>query len=150
MALVIVSARFAATREAVFAFHSDARNLERLSRWPGKFRLIAAPRPTHQGDLQRFRLGPRPLARDWQARIVAIDPGRSLTDVQERGPFALWRHSHIVFSDGVGTVLIDHVEFASGSNALTRLLDRLLIAPLLRRSFADRHRRTRALLAGVA
>lgn len=148
MALVIVSARFAATPEAVFAFHADARNLERLSHGPGKFRLIDAPRPTRQGDLQRFRLGPRLLARPWQARIVAFDDGRSLTDVQEVGPFASWRHSHVVFADGLGTVLVDRVEFASGRNVATRLLDRLLIAPLLRRSFADRHRRTCALLDG--
>ena len=146
MAKLVVSARFAVTPDELFAFHSDARNLEQLSHGLGKFRLLDAPQPTRRGDLQRFRLGPRPFARRWHARIVAFDSGHSLTDVQEVGPFARWRHSHVVFSDGAGAVLIDHVEFALGRNAFTRLIDRLLIAPLLRRAFADRHRRTRALL----
>jgi len=144
---LIVAARFAAPPETVFAFHADARNLERLSRPPVRFYLVNAPRPTRQGDLQIFRIGLRPFTRRWHARIVAFDPGHSLTDLQEQGPFAFWRHSHIVFPDGASTVLIDYVEFASGHSPLARLFDRFVLLPLLRRAFADRHRRTQALLA---
>jgi ligand-binding SRPBCC domain-containing protein len=146
---LIVAARFTAPPEKVFEFHADARNLERLSRPPVRFYLIDAPYPTRQGDLQVFRIGLRPLTRRWHARIVAFDPGHSLTDVQEEGPFAYWRHSHVVFPDGAGTMLIDYVEFASGRSLLARLFDRLVLLPLLRRAFADRHRRTRALLTAA-
>lgn len=149
MPTLIVAARFAASPETVFAFHTDARNLVRLSRPPARFYLVSAPRPTRIGDLQRFRIGLWPFTRRWHARIVAFDPGHSFTDVQEEGPFAFWRHSHVVFPDGAGTVLIDCVEFASGRSLPARLFDRLVLLPLLRRAFADRHRRTRALLTAA-
>lgn len=141
-----MSTRFAATPEAVFAFHAEPRNLERLSRPPGKFTLVDAPRPAQRGDLQRFTLGVGPFTRPWHARIVELAPGHSLTDVQEVGPFAAWRHSHVVFPDGAGTVLIDYVEFASGHGPLAWLLDRCVLLPALRRAFRARHRRTHTLL----
>lgn len=146
MAKLIVSTRFAAPPDAVFAFHAEPRNLERLSRPPGKFRLVSAPEPVQRGDLQRFTLGMGPFSRSWHARIVAFVRGHSLTDVQEVGPFAAWRHSHVVFPDGAGTVLVDHVEFESGHGLFARLLDRFVLLPMMRRSFRDRHRRTHELL----
>src|SRR5215216_2111387 len=129
-----------ASPEAVFAFHADARNLSRLL--PGPARLVRAPVPTRAGDRQIIRLGVRPFALEWHARITGFSAPTTLTDVQERGPFHLWRHTHKVLPARGGAMLVDYVEFRLLPGRLGRLADRLLMAPMLPLLFIERHRRT--------
>ena len=39
-------------------------------------------------------VGVGPVRSRWVAEIVEYEPGRRLVDVQVRGPFARWRHTH--------------------------------------------------------
>ena len=141
---VVTSVQLRASAEQVFAFHADVRNLPRLT--PSPLRVLHAPVPTRAGDLQVLELGPAPLRRRWHARVVRFDPPRSMVDVQERGPFRLWRHTHAVIPEPGGARLVDAVEFRLLSGPLGPLLDALVVAPLLRLLFAERHRRTRRYL----
>ena len=130
--------------EQVFAFHADVHNLPRLT--PGPVRIISAPAPTAIGDLQVIELGRRPLALRWQARITRFEPPSVVTDEQERGPFRVWLHSHTVVPAGRGALLVDAVQFALVGGRAGRALDAMLVVPLLRLLFAERHRRTRRFL----
>lgn len=141
LSTVVAATRIAATPGRVFAFHADARNLPRLM--PGPVRIRHAPVPTRQGDRQLIEMGPPGLRRRWLARITVYDPPRRIVDVQERGPFRVWEHSHTIVPDGDATLLVDRVRFAFFP---LPWLDRLLVAPVLRLLFAERHRRSRRLL----
>ncbi len=136
--------RIDATPEQVFAFHADVRNLPRLT--PGPARVISAPVPSACGDLQVLELGRWPLALRWHARITRFESPRLMTDEQERGPFRVWRHTHTVIPDRHGALLTDTVQFSLLGGRVGRALDVMLVMPLLRLLFAERHRRTRRLL----
>ncbi|MGE3597064.1 MAG: SRPBCC family protein [Dehalococcoidia bacterium] len=132
------------TPTAVFDFHMDVRNLPRLT--PVRARIVSAPRPTREGDLQVIEIGVWPLAVRWHARITTVEPPLRLVDVQERGPFRYWRHTHAVIADGVGAVLVDIVEFRFFPGWFGRPIDATIVAAGMRLMFMNRHRRTRRLL----
>lgn len=99
--------------ERVFAFFSDAYNLEAITpRWV-HFR-IHTPRPIAMQPETRIeyelRLAGIPIA--WRTRIVSWDPPRSFVDAQERGPYALWEHTHRFEPSGDGVRMEDSVRYA--------------------------------------
>lgn len=130
--------------DVVFDFHANVYNLPKLT--PGPARILHASVPTRAGDLQVIEFGIGPLAIRWHARIRRFDPPRTVVDEQERGPFRFWRHTHGVVQAVDGVFLVDVVQFSLLPGPLGPLLDRLLVSPVLRLLFAERHRRTRRLL----
>ena len=146
--VVMTALRLSAPAERVFAFHADVRNLPRLT--PGPARIVSASVPTRQGDVQVIELGRSPLSLRWHARIERYQPPVLVVDVQERGPFRFWRHTHLVRANGSGSVLIDRVEFRLVPGRVGRLIDSLLVAPALRMVFALRHARTRRIVTAGA
>ena|GEM_PF-1004244 len=128
----------------VFAFHADLHNLPRVT--PGPLRVRAAPGPSRAGDRQQIRIGFGPLHLNWLARIERLEPPRLIVDVQERGPFRVWQHAHLIRPEGTGCELSDVVDFRLVPGPLGATLDRLVVAPLLGLMFWARHRRTRRLL----
>jgi ligand-binding SRPBCC domain-containing protein len=141
---VSATTRLMAGPDRVFAFHADARNLPRLMLGP--VRVLSAPTPSRAGDRQIIRLGLPPLAVEWHARIEEVAPPVRIVDVQERGPFKQWRHTHLIVPAGEASVLVDTVEFRLFPGRLGRLLDRTFTATALRLVFTERHRRTRRIL----
>lgn len=98
--------------ESVFAFFSDARNLERLTppwlrfeiRTPGTITM-------REGTLIDYRIVLYGLPIPWQTRIDVWEPGRRFIDRQLRGPYRWWVHEHRFERAGQATRVIDDVEF---------------------------------------
>jgi ligand-binding SRPBCC domain-containing protein len=86
-----------AAPDEVWAFFSDPGNLARLTppempmRRPGGDQSA----PVQPGQLLWFdvRLAPF-IWMTWLTEITRVEPGRSFTDDQLRGPFQFWRHRH--------------------------------------------------------
>ncbi len=104
---------FAAPPERVFALtlseagFVDAMppGVEVLS-WPGRF---------GEGEVLDLRWGAAgvfPVR--WTAVIDAYEEGRSFSDLQVRGPFRYWRHTHTVEPHAGGTRYTDLVEISTG------------------------------------
>jgi ligand-binding SRPBCC domain-containing protein len=68
-------------------------------------------------------------------RVTAFEPPRFFRDEQVSGPFARFRHEHFFAPDADGTRMTDSLDFASG----VPLLDRLVLAPYLRRFLVRRN-----------
>lgn len=79
----------------------------------------------------------------WVALIDHNVPGREFSDLQLRGFFRYFHHTHTCEPEGAGTRYRDTIEFASPFGSL---IDRKLLLPQLRRTFAHRHRRMAELL----
>lgn len=131
------------TRQALWDFHGDPAMLERLT--PPEKDLRIAERPEALGRGARVVLEVRqfgfPLR--WVSTLEEWEPPVRFVDVQEKGPFASWRHEH-VFADGL---LVDRVTYEVPLARLGgRLVDRLLVRPDLERMFVHRHRVTREAL----
>jgi len=137
-----------ATLERVFDFFSDAGNLQVITPpWLG-FR-IRTPLPVEMKPEASIdytiRLGPMPMR--WRTRIAAWEPGRRFVDLQERGPYAFWEHSHEFTAMGGGVLMRDRVRYALPLGLLGTTAHALLVRALLARIFDFRFDRVRALFA---
>ncbi|MCB9845266.1 MAG: SRPBCC family protein [Phycisphaeraceae bacterium] len=128
--------------ERVFAFFADAGNLERLT--PALLRFsILTPLPIEMrvGALIDYRLRVRRIPIRWRTRIVAWEPPHRFVDVQEQGPYRLWRHEHTFEPQTDGSTLCrDRVDYAHFGG---RIVNRCLVRPDIERIFAFREQALR-------
>ncbi len=115
--------------EAVFAFFADARNLEAITPPLLRFRVLTPdPIVMGVGTFLQYRLRLHGIPVMWNTTIQQWDPPHGFVDVQVRGPYRLWHHTHAFEHDGSGgTVMRDTVCYAIGFGALGELAHRLLV-----------------------
>jgi ligand-binding SRPBCC domain-containing protein len=116
---------------AVFPFFADARNLEAITPPLLRFRVVTPdPIEMRAGTLIQYRLRLHGVGVSWMTSIQAWDPPHRFVDVQLRGPYALWHHTHEFAADphdGDGTVMRDTIRYALPFGPLGTLADRLLV-----------------------
>lgn len=126
--------------EEVFGFFGDARNLEAITPPFLRFRVIT-PEPIEMrvGTIIQYRLRLHGAPISWLTSIQAWDPPHRFVDVQVRGPYALWHHTHEFepAPDG-GTVMRDTVRWAIGFGPLGELARRALVTRDVERIFDHR------------
>jgi ligand-binding SRPBCC domain-containing protein len=118
--------------EDLFAFFSDAYNLEAITP-PWVHFAIRTPRPIPMRADARIeyvlRLAGLPFS--WRTRIVTWDPPHGFVDVQERGPYALWEHTHRFSPCGGGVLMEDAVRYALPFGPLGALVHAVAVRPAL-------------------
>ena len=131
--------RIAAPREAVFRFFSHPDNLIRITPGELRFHVRQGPdRTLQEGDLLEygFRIFGLPIR--WTSRIASWRENESFSDLQERGPYAYWLHTHTFRDADGGTEMNDRVEYAMRLGFLGRLLTAELVRRELQRIFNHR------------
>jgi ligand-binding SRPBCC domain-containing protein len=128
-------------RERVFAFFSDAFNLERITPDLLRFRVqTPAPIDMRPGTLIDYRMSLRGVPMRWRSEITEWDPPARFADRQRRGPYREWYHTHTFEDRDGGTLVHDVVRYQLiGPGLLTRAINALLVAPDTRRIFTFRH-----------
>ena len=96
----------------VFDFFSDARNLERLTPPFLNFEVLT-PEPIVMAPGTRiaYALGLYGVRFGWRTEIAEFTPNVSFVDTQERGPYALWHHTHTFEAVEGGTLMRDVVRY---------------------------------------
>jgi ligand-binding SRPBCC domain-containing protein len=112
-----------ASLDEVFAFFSDAANLDAMT--PGwlHFRILSPLPIAMRSETRieyRLRLAGLPLR--WRTRIARWDPPRGFVDVQESGPYALWEHQHVFQPCDGGVLMADVVRYAPPLGPLGELV----------------------------
>ena len=129
-----------ASLEEVFAFFTDIQNLERITPgWLG-FRILGMqPDTLGEGAVIDYTIRLAGVPVRWRTRIVEWQPGRRFVDVQERGPYALWEHTHS-FRDVPGGVLMhDQVRYAMPLGPVGSIVHALAVRASLGRIFDHRY-----------
>lgn len=128
-------------REEVFAFFEKAQNLSRMT--PPSFRfemLTPGPVRMHTGTVldYRFRVGLLPIR--WTSLITEWKPPFRFADVQLKGPFSYWNHTHELYETPRGTLVSDSLVYEVGWGAAGDLLNACAVSASLRRMFEYRRR----------
>jgi ligand-binding SRPBCC domain-containing protein len=128
-------------RDEVFAFFSNARNLQRITpAFIGFQVLTPSPVEMRPGATIDYRLRLRGIPLRWRSQITMWDPPVGFADIQLRGPYLEWVHTHHFDEEDGGTMVRDQVRYRLwGPAPLARLLNRLLVAPDVCRIFQYRH-----------
>lgn len=126
-------------REQVFAIFADVANLERITPKFLKFK-ITSPLPIEMrpGALIEYRLRLFGVPLHWQTLIESWDPPLRFTDIQLKGPYRRWHHTHDFFEVPQGTLCVDAVDYELPWGPLGSIAHALFVRRSLDRIFAFR------------
>jgi ligand-binding SRPBCC domain-containing protein len=111
--------------EDAFAFFADPWNLEAITPPWLRFRIVDAPPRLERGSLLRYRLRLFGWPISWRTEIARWEPPHRFVDVQTRGPYRLWEHTHELEAVGAGSTRIrDRVRYRVPAAPLARPLVR--------------------------
>lgn len=109
--------------DQVFPFFAEARNLEALTpSWLNFEVLTPAPILMRAGTLIDYRIRVHGLRVRWRTEITEWQPPHRFVDVQVRGPYTLWHHTHAFEERDGGTLCADCVRYRPRGGALVNWL----------------------------
>jgi ligand-binding SRPBCC domain-containing protein len=125
----------------VFAFFSDAANLERITPPTLRFQILT-PQPIAMkaGAIIDYQLRLFGVPFRWRTVIEDFQPGVRFVDSQARGPYKLWRHTHEFREENGETVMRDRVEYELPLGPLGRVAHAIAVKAQLADIFAHRRK----------
>lgn len=122
--------------DEVFAFFSEARNLEALTPAWLRFEMLnSGPIEMRTGASIEYRLRLHGVPIRWVSRIDAWEPERRFVDRQIRGPYQLWHHLHEFEPHPEGTLIRDDVRYSLPLGPLGRVAHAAFVRRDLQRVF---------------
>lgn len=111
------------SRSEVFPFFAEARNLEAITPPWLRFEVLTpAPIEMCAGTLIDYRIRVHGIPLRWRTEIAVWEPPYRFVDVQLRGPYTLWHHTHTFEERDGGTLCTDHVRYRPRGGALVNWL----------------------------
>ena len=96
--------------DATFSFFTDPQNLEALTPKFLQFKILkVTSSPIQEGTLLDYSLKIRGIPIRWQTKITECISGVRFSDMQTRGPYFFWHHTHEFFEKNGGTLIRDKV-----------------------------------------
>ena len=136
--------RIAAPVERVFRWHELPEAFEKLVPPGEPIRLLAHTGGIRDGARVELAIGPPLFRFRWSAEHSGYIEYRQFRDIQVRGPFARWEHTHIFEADGPDAChLEDRIEYTLPLGFVGRWLLGGIIERKLERLFEYRHMVTR-------
>lgn len=135
--------RVDAPAQALFDWHDHRGAFNRLAPPWQSIRLERFD-GIRNGDRVVIKLGPKFAALTWVAEHRNLIEGRQFGDVQVKGPFATWEHTHGMVPEGDdSSILDDNITYRLPFAPLSQRLGGRLAEREIDRMFAYRHRVTR-------
>ena len=123
----------------VFAFFSDAHNLEQITPPWVRFQVVTpAPIVMRAGTLIDYKIRVRRLSLKWRTEITEWCPPERFIDTQLRGPYVRWEHTHSFTARDGGTLCTDDVLYWPRGGFLAPLIHALFVRRDVEKIFAYR------------
>jgi ligand-binding SRPBCC domain-containing protein len=133
----------------VFSFFSEARNLDRITPpWLHFQVLDQTDRAIRAGALIHYRLAWHGLPMTWTTLIEEWCPPIKFVDVQLKGPYRLWHHTHSFEACAGGTLIKDTLQYAVPAGVLGDLFAGWLVRRDVERIFDYRAKQIPAMFEG--
>ena len=98
--------------DQVFEFFSNINNLETLTPDFLHFKIVKISHPKiREGTVLDYQLKLHGVPICWQSKINDWVPGKRFSDLQTRGPYAFWHHTHEFYEARGGTVIRDNIVY---------------------------------------
>ncbi len=133
------SSLFPCSAGELYAWHSRPGALERLIPPWERTTVVARSGGLDPGGRVTMRMYAGPVPYLWQAHHIENSPEDYFRDIQASGPFRRWIHTHRFTPAPNGAQLEDHIEYALPGQTLLPFAGKLLVEPVLRRTFGYRH-----------
>lgn len=127
----------------VWEFFSSPRNLSDITPKDMAF-VVLSDLPEgdiYEGLIIDYTVSPLlGIQLKWQTRIEQVDYGKSFTDVQQKGPYKLWRHHHEFIPNDEGVLMIDTVDYELPFGIIGTLAHGLIVKRKLENIFSYRYK----------
>jgi ligand-binding SRPBCC domain-containing protein len=135
--------------EEVFYFFGDAENLEKITPPWLNFRILTS-RPIQMtvGAKIVYQMRLHGVLMRWTSEILEWKPPFGFVDVQLKGPYRLWHHSHSFTKQHNGTLMKDLVRYELPFGWLGRIAHALTVRKNLDEIFDYRFRAISEIFAG--
>ena len=125
--------------QETFAFFENPHNLARITPpWLRFVILSDGPIEMRAGAEIDYTIRYLGLKLGWKTLIEEYEPPFHFVDVQLRGPYKRWRHTHSFRPTEEGTLVRDHVRYELPLGPIGRLAHRFRVRSQLRSIFAYR------------
>jgi ligand-binding SRPBCC domain-containing protein len=130
----------------VFSFYNDLNNLSLISSPAVKIEVINVEGKMARGTRIEMKISRFGLAFKWLVSIQEHVPNRYFIEIQEKAPFAHWKHTHEFHRVPEGIELVDRIEYELPLFPFSWPARKLYIARKLFEIFHHRHEMTRKVL----
>ena len=125
--------------EEVYDFFSEAKNLEEITPPWLHFKILSQSSPKIENNTEiNYQLSLHGIPFRWRTKILDWEPGKSFIDVQEKGPYNLWYHTHYFEPLGSGTLIRDYVLYKLPLGRLGALLGHWKVLSDIKKIFSFR------------
>jgi len=123
-------------RREVFDFFERPENLSRLTPPDMKFQVLT-PEPITMaaGTIIDYSVTVFGIKRHWRTLICSYHPPEEFVDVQLKGPYLMWHHTHKFVEVANGTEIVDEVSYVMPFGYLGRVVQKWLVRPRLKNIF---------------
>lgn len=127
--------------EQVWDFFSNPKNLQRITPDYMRFQIVKCPdvETIFNGMIIEYVVRPiLNLPLKWVTEITEVQPLVSFTDVQLKGPYALWHHFHSFEKINGNTKMLDRVQYVMPLSILGNIAHQLFVKKQLEEIFKYR------------
>jgi len=141
MKTFIKQSRIPESAAKVFAWHARSGALQRLTPPWERIKIIDQSGGIEPGAQNIFKIYQGPIPIVWHAEHREYKENRLFQDVQLKGPFSFWKHTHHFIPDGDHACLMeDHIEYQLPGDPIGPFLGDRFVRSKLNKMFDYRHR----------
>jgi len=130
----------------VFDFFSKPENLGLLTPGALGFQMLTPPPvQMNEGAVIDYVIKLYGQELRWTTLIALFDPPHRFVDVQLKGPYSFWHHTHTFTATEAGTTMADEVRYTMPFGILGRIVQNLVVRDQLDKIFAFRQEQILAL-----